>query len=122
MIDLRASDVRPFLPARDFALSKDFYTALGWTLDWCDAQLALLRIGTHCFYLQNYYAREWAENCMLHVSVEDAQACYTQIQTAIETGRFPETRVTAPKQEPYGALVTYVWDPSGVLLHMAQWT
>ena len=23
--------------------------------------------------------------------------------------------------EPYGALVTYVWDPSGVLLHLAQW-
>jgi hypothetical protein len=29
--------------------------------------------------------------------------------------------VAAPKQEPYGACVTYVWDPSGVLLHLAQW-
>ena len=30
--------------------------------------------------------------------------------------------VDGPKQEPYGALVTYVWDPSGILLHLAEWT
>lgn len=23
--------------------------------------------------------------------------------------------------EPYGALVTYAWDPSGVLIDLAQW-
>ena len=29
-------------------------------------------------------------------------------------------RVNPPKEEDYGALVTYIWDPAGVLLHMAQ--
>ena len=29
MSDLKATDLRPFIPARDFALSKRFYTTLG---------------------------------------------------------------------------------------------
>jgi hypothetical protein len=29
--------------------------------------------------------------------------------------------VAPPKHEDYGARVTYVWDPAGVLLHLAEW-
>lgn len=58
---------------------------------------------------------------MLHLSVQDAQACYEQVCALIQLKDFPGVRASAPKQEPYGALVTYLWDPSGVLLHLAQW-
>ncbi len=122
MIDLQVNDVRAFLPSRDFAVSKDFYTSLGWAITWSDENMALLENAGQRFYLQNYYAKEWADNCMLHVSVEDAESCFEQVTQLIETGRFPGTRVSKPKQEPYGALVAYVWDPCGVLLHLAQWT
>lgn len=121
-MDLKISDVRSFLPSKDFALSKDFYVALGWTIKYTDANIALLEIANQRLYLQNGYAKEWADNCMIHVSVEDAKACHDQVAALIETGRFPGVRVSQPKQEPYGALVTYVWDPTGVLIHMAQWT
>lgn len=122
MIDLRISDIRTFLPAKDFVVSKDFYVSLGWKLQFADDKIALLEVADQRFYLQNYYAKEWAENCMLHLSVADAQACFEQVHALIQSKNFPGARVTAPKQEPYGALVTYVWDPSGVLLHLAQWT
>jgi len=29
--------------------------------------------------------------------------------------------VQAPKRQDYGALVTFVHDPAGVLLHFCQW-
>jgi hypothetical protein len=122
VIDLKASDVRTFLPAKDFVASKDFYISLGWRLKWSDENLALLEIANQRFYLQRYYVKEWAENSMLHVSVEDAESCFRQVSELIDSGHFPGVRVSKPKQEPYGALVTYVWDPAGVLLHLAQWT
>jgi hypothetical protein len=121
MIDLAISDVRPFLPSKDFAISKDFYVALGWTIEWSDDTLALMHNAGRRFYLQRYYAKEFAENSMLHIGVADARACHAQIRDLLDSGRFPEARVAAPKREPYGALVTYVWDPAGVLLHLAQW-
>ncbi len=121
MIDLQASDLRTFIPSQDFVLSKDFYSALGCELEWSDENLALFNLAGSRFYVQRYYVKDWAENCMLHISVQDAGQCFSDISGLIDSGRFPLARVTAPKQEPYGALVTYVWDPSGVLLHLAQW-
>ncbi|MGF1526875.1 MAG: hypothetical protein ACFCBW_08795 [Candidatus Competibacterales bacterium] len=121
MIDLQARDLRAFVPAQDFALSKDFYLALGCDLEWSDENLALFKLAGSRFYLQRYYVREWAENTMLHLSVQDAARCFSDISGLKDLGRFPTVRVAAPKRESYGALVTYVWDPSGVLLHLAQW-
>jgi hypothetical protein len=80
-----------------------------------------MRNGAHRFYLQRAYVREWAENLMLHISVADARACHTQVSAALAGDAFPGARVAPPRHEPYGALVTYVWDPAGVLLHLAQW-
>ena len=122
MTNLHISDVRPFIPAQDFAASKAFYEALGWKVGWSDEKLALLENGGHSFYLQAYYVKDWAENTMLHITVQDAQACYEQIKPVVDSGRYPGARVAPPLPEGYGALVTYVWDPAGVLLHLAQWT
>ncbi len=122
MTQLHISDVRPFIPAQDFAISRAFYEALGWKIGWSDEKLALLENGGHSFYLQAWYQKDWAENTMLHITVQDARACYTQIKSVVDSGRYPSARVAEPRLEPYGALVTYVWDPSGVLLHLAQWT
>jgi hypothetical protein len=121
MIDLGIQDVRVFVPAQDFTVSQGFYEALGWHTDYLDSQLALMRNGAHRFYLQRAYVREWAENLMLHISVADARACHTQVSAALAGEAFPGARVAPPRHEPYGALVTYVWDPAGVLLHLAQW-
>lgn len=121
MINLHASEIRPFVPSLDFALSKDFYLALGCELEWSDENMALLNLGGSRFYLQRYYVKEWAENSMLHVSVPDAAHCFAVITDLMASGRFPSARVAPPRHEPYGAWVTYVWDPSGVLLHLAQW-
>jgi hypothetical protein len=121
-IDLKTTEVRTFLPALDFGVSRDFYVSLGCQLKWSDENLALLEMGSHSFYLQRHYVKEWAENTMLHITVQDAKACFEQISRLLSGGRFPTARVAAPREEPYGAIVTYVWDPSGVLLHLAQWT
>lgn len=123
MPNLNASDVRVFMPAKDFATSKSFYTALGWKLTEIDEGLAVLELADRRLYLQNYYVKDWADNFMIHITVEDAQAWHDHVSAVLGGSKFLDARVQAPKQEPepYGALVTYVWDPSGVLLHFAQW-
>jgi len=120
--NLATSKVRVFVPALDFHQSLRFYTKLGWTLVWKadDDGLADLELAGSRFYLQNYYAKEWANNFMFHVTVEDAQAWYDHVAAILDEENFDNARLRPPKKEDYGALVTYVWDPSGVLLHFAQ--
>ncbi|MGH8290903.1 MAG: hypothetical protein ACREV7_18135 [Steroidobacteraceae bacterium] len=122
MPDLSASDIRPFIPAQSFEESKRFYSSIGWTVKDVAPRLALVELQDGRFYLQDYYLKEFAENAMLHIRVEDARAWYEHVLTVLKDNRFPAARVQPPKAQPYGAIVTFVHDPAGVLLHLCQWT
>ena len=121
-MNLKTLDVKTFVPAKNFAKSFEFYTQLGWESKFRaeDDGIAILELADSRFYLQNYYQKEWANNFMLHVTVEDAQAWFEHASKVIEAGKWQFARLTPPRKENYGALVTHVWDPSGVLLHFAQ--
>lgn len=115
-----ASDLKIFLPSKDHALSLHFYEALGWKKNWEYPGLAELELGMQRMLLQDFYAKEWAENFMIYVETGDAQAWYTHVRTILDKNEFGDARVSELKKEDYGALVTYVHDPCGVLIHFAQ--
>ncbi len=120
-MNLAVSDVKVFVPALDFKESLAFYQALGWKLNWkADHGLAELELANKRFYLQDYYSKDWAENFMMHILVDDAKAWWQHAADIIKVGDYKYARLNTPKLEDYGALVTHVWDPSGVLLHFAQ--
>lgn len=76
MSTLNVRDVRTFIGAKDFDASRDFYLALGWTQTYDADDLRVLQLGGHRFYLQNYYQKDWCENTMLHISVDDVEAWF----------------------------------------------
>jgi hypothetical protein len=72
MAQLSAIEIKAFVPARDFALSKQFYEDLGFTIAWSEPDLSYLRCGDCSFLLQNFYNPEHAGNFMMHMLVPDA--------------------------------------------------
>ena len=124
MASLSGQDIKPFVGCYNFEGSRDFYLAIGFTLNWEQEDLAELELGDSRVFLQRYYQKDWCNNTMLHITVDDAQAWHERIANVIATQKFASApggpRVNEPKEEPYGALVTYVWDPSGNLLHFAE--
>jgi len=121
MANLNTTDLRPFVPAKNFEVSKEFYTRLGWQVKDLSDGLALVQLGDRSFYLQNYYTKEFAENTMLHIGVADAQAWYEHASSLLRDGKFAGAQVQPPKRQVYNASVTFVHDPAGVLLHLCQW-
>ncbi len=119
MPDLTVNDVRPFVPAREFDTSRAFYLALGWTEQWREDGLALLSLGGSQFILQDFYVKDWAENSMLTVDVVSAADWHEHVSAVLAGRDYGPARVAEPRNEGW-AVVTYVWDPSGVLLHFAQ--
>ena len=108
---------RPFLPAQDFALSKSFYEKLGFT-KLLDGDVAIFGIGPTSFILQNYYQ----ENCnlMMQLMVDDLNAWWEHIESLDLAGTFGVEKPRSPALQPWGLRVAYVFDPSGVLWHVAQ--
>jgi uncharacterized glyoxalase superfamily protein PhnB len=115
-----ANDLKVFAPAKDFAVSKRFYAALGFSANWEEGDLAEFEIAGVRFLLQNLYEPTWAGHFMLHVRVDDAAAWARHANAVIASGDYPGARVEGPRDESWGFRVTYVWDPSGVLLHFAE--
>ena len=111
---------RPFLPAKDFERSKQFYEALGFTKLLDVSEVAIFQIGSSSFLLQNRFVKEWAENAMMQLMVDDLDVWWSRISNLDLPGRFGVPLPKAPAVQPWGLRVAYVVDPSGVLWHFAQ--
>jgi len=116
------NELRPFLPAKDFATSKEFYRALGFHEAWSSDQLTIMQLGRFSFFLQNYFVKEWAENMVMSLDVADVDACWTSLQSLNLSARFPNVvRVGAPQSDmASGIRRGHFVDPSGVLWHFSQ--
>jgi uncharacterized glyoxalase superfamily protein PhnB len=110
---------RPFLPAKDFDLSKRFYEALGFEKV-LDGEVAIFRAGPGGFILQRAFQKEWAENFMMQLMVDDLDAWWAHIKGLDLTSQFGVRQPRAPELQPWGLRVAYVTDPSGVLWNVAQ--
>jgi uncharacterized glyoxalase superfamily protein PhnB len=121
--------MRPFVPARDFGQSQRFYEALGFGVTPLGDKIAHVQLGSvqpgsrrgaFSFLLQDAYVKEWAENFMMHLLVDDLDRWWQHIDSLSLDGRFGVGAPRPPKPEPWGLRVAYVWDPAGVLWHFAS--
>ena len=110
---------RPFLPAKDFSLSKRFYEALGFS-KLLDGDVAIFEIGRTGFILQNRFEKEWAENCMMQLMVDNLDEWWSRIGSLNLPQQFGVPAPKEPAVQPWGLRISYVVDSSGVLWHIAQ--
>ena len=111
---------RPFLPALDFARSKAFYEALGFVIELDDDDVAIYRVGSTSFLLQRYYQKEWAENFMMQLLVDDLDAWWAHIASLDLPEKYGVPEPKPPAMQPWGLRISYLVDPTGVLWHVAQ--
>jgi hypothetical protein len=71
---LKTIELKAFIPAKDFALSKHFYQDIGFTRASDEDGIAYFHYGNVSFLLQDFYVKERAENLMMHLLVEDVDA------------------------------------------------
>ncbi|GAC33059.1 VOC family protein [Paraglaciecola polaris] len=112
---MHSTDIRVFIPSKDFAQSQQFYQALGFSKESVNDELCLFTCGECTFFLQNTYQQDFAENLMMQLIVTDINAAYQQIVNMGDLAR----KYQAIKNEPWGKVV-YLWGPAGELWHITQ--
>ena len=118
-MSLRISNIKPYVPARDFELSRRFYSALGFSECEGWGGTADFTLDGHSFRLQNYYVSDWANNFMFVIEVESVESWHKRSIQLLESNVFPNMKVKAPEAVD-DSLVLHIWDPSGVLLLFVQ--
>jgi hypothetical protein len=111
--------VRPFLPTKDFDLSRRCYETLGFDKV-LDGDVAIFNAGSGGFILQRRYQEDWAENCMVQLMVDDLDAWWAHLANLDLEGRFGVPPPRAPAMQPWGLRAAFLIDPAGVLWHVAQ--
>ena len=114
MSDMASVEIKAFVPARDFALSRQFYEDMGFIVAWSSGDLAYVRHDNSSFLLQNFYKADHANNFMMHLLVEDADAWWRHIQ-AMDLAANYGVATEPPSDKPWGIRDFIITDPTGVL-------
>lgn len=113
-------DLRAFVPSKNHSLSIQFYSDLGFKLNWSNEQIAEFQVGSYRFLLQNFHIEQHTANFMMQLMVEDADVWWTHITEMSLPQKYPGIMVKPPTMQPWGLRVLYLSDPSGVLWHIAD--
>lgn len=111
--------MQPFVPAKDFDRSKRFYETLGFNKV-LDGEVAIFNASSSGFILQRYYKKEWSENSVIQIMVDDLGAWWAHIDSLDSPSEYQVRPQTAPTMPPWGLCVAFVYDPRGGLWRAAQ--
>lgn len=102
----------PFIPAKDYYHSSEFYQAMGFTQLFIAQEFSEMKSNHLSFYLQDYYVKALADNLMFEIKVEHLHEFHEHMKKIVVS--FPDAKVSEISQRDHG-LEFNIWDPSGVL-------
>lgn len=111
--------LRPFIGSKNFETSRSFYRDLGFEEFVIDTKMSVFKIGEQAFYLQDYYAKDWVDNTMLFLEVEDVDAAYREIEALNLPAKYEGVRLIPIKNLDWGREF-FLHDPAGILWHMGE--
>jgi uncharacterized glyoxalase superfamily protein PhnB len=118
-MNLQTVEIKAFVPARDFDVSRRFYQAIGFTMASSDDDLAYFHAGDCSFLLQRFFVEEHAHNFMMHLLVENVDDWHAHIVASDVAAQFG-VEVGDPEDRPWAMRDFTLTDPSGVLWRIGQ--
>jgi len=119
MAGFRVTEIKAFVPSKDFETSKQFYQDLGFTMASEGGGVAYFHYEQASFLLQDFCAEGLAENFMMHILVEDVEAWWQHVQASGVVTKY-QVNCTAIEQQPWRMKDFCLTDPSGVLWRIGQ--
>ena len=119
MPNLRVTEVKAFVPARDFELSKRFYQELGFTMASEGGGVAYFHHDHASFLLQDFCVDEHIQNFMMHLLVENVADWHQKIAESGLAEKY-KVEVGPVELQPWRMRDFTLFDPSGVLWRIAQ--
>lgn len=113
----KSTSIRTFIGAKNFKESRAFYNYLGFEEIILDSKMSYFKVNESLgFYLQDYYVKNWIDNLMIFLEVDDLDNCHQELMEKNLQEKFKRVRLSAIKNEDWGREF-FVHDPSGVLWH-----
>lgn len=119
MITTHIKSIRPFIGAKDFDLSSRFYREIGFEEIKLSQGFSVFKKESIAFYLQDAFVKDWIDNTMVFVEVEDTYKCHDELESLALAEKYKGARLSAVREMDWGR-ECFLHDPSGVLWHFGQ--
>ena len=111
--------IRAFIGAENFELSRNFYKDLGFEESVLFHNMSYFSKQGLGFYLQDAYVKDWVDNTMIFLEVENVEQYYTELLMLDLASKYKGVRLTPIRHETWGK-ECFLHDPSGVLWHIGE--
>lgn len=115
----KAISIRPFIGAKDFDLSRNFYRDLGFEEVVLFHNMSYFKTEELGFYLQDAYVKDWVDNTMVFLEVEDVSRFWNELAALDLTTKYKNVKLIAIKKNDWGS-ECFLHDPSGILWHFGE--
>jgi hypothetical protein len=115
----KIKSIRPFVGSENFEISSNFYKDLGFEEIILEPKLSLFTWNEIGFYLQDAYVKDWIENTMLFIEIENVEDFWDELLSLHLTEKYENVRVTPIRTMEWGK-ECFVHDPSGILWHFGE--
>jgi hypothetical protein len=115
----KAISIRPFIGAKNFELSRNFYRDLGFKESILFPNMSYFKTDGLGFYLQDAYVQDWVDNSMIFLEVEDIGYYWKELLALDLTSRYTGVKLTPIREFDWGK-ECYLHDPSGILWHIGE--
>lgn len=115
----KAFSIRPFIGAKDFEISRNFYRDLGFEESILSYNMSYFKSQGLGFYLQDAYVKDWVDNTMIFIEVEDVDQYWNELLALDLTAKYKNVKLTSIKKYDWGK-ECFLHDPSGILWHFGQ--
>ncbi|PKB18662.1 glyoxalase [Flavobacterium sp. 5] len=118
-MERKTKSIRPFIGAKDFDLSRSFYTDLGFKETILGNNMSVFEMEELSFYLQDAYIKDWIDNSMIFLEVKDVSHFWNDLIELELTTKYKEAKLVPIKILDWGK-ECFIHDPSGVLWHIGE--
>lgn len=118
-MDHKAKSIRPFIGAKDFKLSREFYRDLGFQETVLFHNMSIFMTDGLGFYLQDAYVKDWIDNTMLFLEVQDVERFWKELQALDITTKYKSVKLNPIRVLDWGK-ECFIHDPSGILWHIGE--
>ncbi|NRD19950.1 glyoxalase [Winogradskyella eckloniae] len=111
--------LRPFIGAKNYSISRQFYNDLGFTEFVIAHNMSVFKLGNFAFYLQDYYAKDWVDNTMLFLEVDNTEKHLDQLKASSILEKYNSVKCSEIVYNDWGKEF-FLHDPSGILWHIGE--
>ena len=114
-----AKSIRPFIGTKDYDTSRSFYKDLGFEEVVLSSNMSLFQSGNFGFYLQDAYVKDWIDNTMVFMEVDNVKQVWEELTALNLRAKYEGVRTVPIRHLDWGS-ECFVHDPSGILWHFGE--